>query len=441
MAAAGEREHYLSQFEKLAGATGPAWLRSIREAAISRFAEIGFPTPREEDWKYTNVLPVVKTPFRPAPELATNGAVLRVIADLAGETAKGSRLVFVNGLFSEALSSVDRLPEGVRVESLAQAAAKGDEVVERHLARHARYDQNGFTALSTAFLHDGALVIVPQGKVVDEPIEILFVSSAGKGEIVAHPRTLVVCGQGSQAALVELYASAANGSSLTNAVVEVVLGDGSRLEHLKLLREGDQAAHVATTEVAQGRDSVYKSSSIALGAAFARNNLNVTLEAEGAECSLDGLYMPGGEQFIDNHTSIDHRVPHGTSRELYKGVLGGKSRAVFNGKVIVRPGAQKTDAQQTNKNLLLSERAEVDTKPELQIHADDVKCAHGAAIGQLDPEALFYLKSRGFGEAAGRKLLTTGFVNEVIGRIGIASVLPILERLVGARLEREIGTA
>lgn len=441
MAAAGEREHYLSQFEKSAGAAGPAWLRSIREAAMSRFAEIGFPTPREEDWKYTNVLPVVKTPFQPAPERATNGGVSRVVADLVGERAKGSRLVFVNGVFCEELSSLGRLPEGVRVESLARAAARGEEVVERHLARHARYDQNGFTALSTAFLRDGALVIVPEGKVVEEPIEVLFVSSAAKGEIVAHPRTLVVCGRGSRAALIEVYTSAANGLSLTNAVVEVVLADGARLEHLKLLRESNQAAHVATTEVAQGRDSVYRSSSIALDASFARNNLNVTLEAEGAECSLDGLYMAGGEQFIDNHTSIDHRVPHGTSRELYKGVLGGKSRAVFNGKVIVRPGAQKTDAQQTNKNLLLSDRAEVDTKPELQIHADDVKCAHGAAIGQLDPEALFYLRSRGFGEVSGRRLLTAGFANEVTHRVGIAAVLPLLERLVSARLEQEIEAA
>lgn len=438
MAAGTAREHYLSQFERLTAAQGPSWLRVLREAAIARFAEIGFPTPREEDWKYTNVGPVVKTPFQPAVDRAADAAAARIVTELAGASPAGARLVFVNGLYSEALSSRGRLPAGTKVESLSAAMARGDAELEGHLARHAAYDQNGFTALSTAFLRDGAFLHVPEGESLEEPIELVFLSSAGKGEIVAHPRTLVVCGRRSRASIVEIYASAADGTSFANAVVEVVLGDGARLEHVKLLRESDRAAHVATTQVVQGRDSIYKSSSIALRAGFARNSVNVVLAAEGAECSLDGLYVTGGEQFVDNHTAVEHRVPHGTSRELYKGILGGKSRAVFNGKVIVRPGAQKTDAQQTNKNLLLSDRAEVDTKPELQIHADDVKCAHGAAIGQLDPDALFYLKSRGLGELAGRRLLTYGFATEVIRRIGIASVLPALERSVTTRIEEEI---
>jgi Fe-S cluster assembly protein SufD len=433
-------EHFVGDFRRFVSRAErrvPAWVAEVREAAISRFAEIGFPTTREEDWKYTNVSRLVSVPYRAeleSPQRRGDGIAGSGL--LAEATAR--RLVFVNGRFVAGASQLGRLPAGVRVESLATALAADGEIVERHLSRHAAFDRNGFTALSTAFLDDGAFVFLPDEIELERPIELVFVSTGDRGEVVAYPRLLVVCGRQSRATLVEQYVSSESGATLTNAVAEVVLGDAARLDHVRIVREGTRGAHVATTEVLQGRASRYGSSAIVLGAAFLRHNLNVMLGAEGAQCALDGLYVASGEEFVDNHTAIDHAVPYGTSRELYKGIIGGKAKAVFNGKVVVRPDAQKSDAQQTNKNLLLSQSAEIDTKPELQIFADDVKCTHGAAIGQLDPEALFYLKSRGIGEAAGRRLLTRGFVNEVIQRMPVAELRPVLEQALIERLERDL---
>ena len=432
-------ERFVGDFRRFAARPGTAaapWLAEVRERAIARFAANGFPTTRDEDWKYTNVSRFVAQPFRPAFDLeeASGGARLPSPPALA-ETAV-ARLVFVNGRFVVDRSMVDALPAGVRVENLAVALRDGDEVVERHLAKYARLDRSGFTALSTAFLDDGALLVLADGIELDRPVEIAFAATAARGEVVAHPRLLVVCGSGSRLALVESYGS--TGATLTNAVAEIVLGDGARLDHVRVVREGERASHVATTEVVEGRDSRYRSSTFALGASFLRHDLNVRLGGEGSECSLDGLYVAFDGELIDNHTAIDHAVPHGTSRELYKGVLDGEARAVFNGKVIVRPDAQKSDAQQTNKNLLLSKNAEVDSKPELQIFADDVKCAHGAAIGQLDPDALFYLKSRGIGEAAGRRLLTRGFALEIVQRVPDETLRAALESLVDERIGRRL---
>jgi Fe-S cluster assembly protein SufD len=432
-------EHFVDDFQRFVSRTErpvPSWVAAVREAAIARFAEIGFPTTREEDWKYTNVSRLVSVPYRAVLERRERHVDRGVAAvSLVGDGAI-ARLVFVNGGFVKDASDLGRLPPGLRVESLGAALSGDGEVVAHHLARHAAFDRNGFTALSTAFLDDGAFVLVSDGIELEQPIELVFVSSGG--EWVAYPRLLVVCGRQSRAALVEQYVATGGGSTLTNAVGEVVLEEGARLDHVRTVREGARGAQVATTEVVQGRDSRYRSSAITLGAAFLRHNLNVTLGAEGAECVLDGLYLAGGKDFVDHHTAIDHAVPHGTSRELYKGILAGEAKAVFNGKVVVRANAQKSDARQTNKNLLLSERAEIDTKPELQILADDVKCAHGAAIGQLDPEALFYLSSRGIGEAKGRRLLTQGFAAEVIERVPIAELRPALERMLVEWLERAL---
>lgn len=439
--AAGERERYVADFRRFAERRGrevPPWVRPIREAAISRFAEIGFPSAREEDWKYTNVARLMSVPFRSALEPEDGAVDVRSLGPgVAG--AVGARLVFVNGRFSAALSDPSRLPQGTVVQSLAEAWSGGGQAVEEHLARHASFDRNGFTALSTAFLADGALVSLLDRAVVEEPIEIVFLASATRAEVLSHPRLLVVCGRESRATLVETHLSRGDGQTLTNAVVEVVLADGARLDHVRVVRQDGRAAHVATTEVLQERDSRYGSAVFVLRCGFLRHNLNVRLGGQGAECSLDGLYLAAGEEFVDNHTAIDHAVPHGTSRELYKGILAGRAKAVFNGKVIVRRDAQKSDAQQTNKNLLLSEHAEIDTKPELQIFADDVKCAHGAAIGQLDPDALFYLKSRGIGDTAGRRLLTYGFGGDMIRRLPAGDRLRAsLERALLERLERDL---
>ena len=411
----------------------PAWLGPLRDAAISRFAERGFPTPREEDWKYTNVARLVSMGFRPA--LEARGAAGAAAPRLLGAAA-ASQLVFVNGRFAPDASAKAELPSGVRLRSLSSAFDARSTAVERHLTRHAAFDRNGFTALSTAFLADGAVLEVDDGVVLDRPVEVVFASDGRGGERLGYPRLLVVCGREAEASLVESYVSIDGAPTLTNAVAEVVLGEGSRLAHLRLVREGVDGSHVAITAVVQGRDSRYASAALSLHASFLRHELDVRLAGEGAECSLDGLYLAAGKEFVDNHTSIDHVVPHGTSRELYKGVLAGHARAVFNGKVIVRPNAQKSNAQQTNKNLLLSAHTEIDSKPELQILADDVKCAHGAAIGEPDPDAIFYLKSRGIGDSAGRKLLTRGFVGEVVQRITPQELRAAAENAVFERLEQ-----
>jgi Fe-S cluster assembly protein SufD len=277
---------------------------------------------------------------------------------------------------------------------------------------------------------------IEDGVILHRPVEVVFASDGREGERIGYPRLLVVCGRHAEACLVESYVSIDGAPTLTNAVTEVALGEGSRFAHLRVVREGAGGSHIATTAVVQGRDSRYASAALALRASFLRHELDVRLAGEGADCSLDGVYLATGKEFVDNHTSIDHAVPHGTSRELYKGVLSGHARAVFNGKVIVRPNAQKSNAQQTNKNLLLSPHTEIDSKPELQILADDVKCAHGAAIGEPDPDAIFYLKSRGIGDPAGRKLLTRGFVGEVVQRMTVPELRAAAETAVFERLER-----
>ncbi len=412
----------------------PEWMRGLREAATARFREIGFPTPRDEDWKYTNVTSwvnhggpvrcVVVTGFGPASRPES--------VDLCAE------IVFRDGRYDAAASTLTSLPEGCRVGRISDAIAAGDAEVGRHLARHASFDRNGFTALSTAMLQDGAYVVLAPRTSVPAPIAVTFETTALCAETSLHPRMLVVCGAESRAAIVECHRAEGGSRVLVNAVGELVLEEGAALDHVRVIADEGGAAHVATTEVVQGRDSRYASSALSLRGSFVRHDVNVRLSGEGAECSLDGLYLAGGRDFVDHHTTIDHAVPHCASRELYKGILGGEARAVFNGKVIVRAHAQKSDAQQTNRNLLLSGRAEIDTKPELQIFADDVKCAHGAAIGQLDDQALFYLKSRGVGERLGRHLLTLGFGQEMVDRIAVPSLHPWLGRALSDRLRADL---
>ena len=431
-----ETESYLADFGRLAQATAgrdPAWLRARRQAAMDRFAAAGFPTTRQEDWKYTNVAPIARQPFHlaAAPDVVSPEA----IAPFTFGEAGWSQLVFVDGHFAPALSSLAGLPDGVRVASLAEALGAGEAPLEAHLGRHADDAASGFTALNTAFLHDGALVYVPSGRIVEAPIHLLFVSTARDPLAATHPRVLVLLGRASAATVVESYVALSVGPYLTNAVSELVLGEGASLAHYKVMRESMAAYHVGTTEVYQPRDSVLTSFSIAMGAQLARNGLNVLLDAEGADCTLNGLYLVDGTRHVDNHTAVDHAKPHGTSRELYKGILDGKARGVFNGKVVVRPDAQKTDAQQTNRNILLSEDATIDTKPELQIFADDVKCAHGAAVGQLDPQAVFYLRSRGLSPEAARRLLTYGFASDITSQIKIEPLRAQLDALLLATVQ------
>ncbi len=429
---------YLTQFNALqsdTGAEAPSWLRRIREEAITRFKEIGFPTRRDEDWKYTNVAPIAKARFVPSWE-CRNGR--QPVAGVTASTAKSSgwvELAFVGGDFAPALSSVPELPPGARVMSLASALVQDDDLVQPHLARYADLRDNGFIALNTAFIRDGAFIYVPEGVTLDATVHVLFSASAGDEATISHPRNLIVLAEGSSAAVMESYEGPGQGPYFTNVVTEVVLGPGARLDYYRLQREGREAYHVSATRVDQGRDSRFTSFYMDLGGRLGRNDLKVSLGGEGGSCSLNGLYLIGDHQHIDNHTTVDHQSSFTPSRQLYKGILDGHSRAVFNGKVIARRGTHQVDARQTNKNLLLSEYSQVNTKPQLEIFADDVKCTHGATVGQLDEEAVFYLSSRGIGREAARLLLTYGFAQDVLSQVESDEIRRLLDGLVQERLQ------
>ena len=407
----------------------PGWVARIRRTGMERFREAGFPTVREEAWKYTNVAPFVKIPYQPAPRERETFAR----SPLPLPAGAGAQIVVVNGRYAPELSSIGLLTGGLEVASLADAIATRPDVIESRLATVAR-DGNAFADLNSAFLEDGVFVRIPASTVVAEPIHLVFLSEPAFGPTVSHPRNLVLAEAGSQAAIVETYLGTAGEPYFTNAVTEIVLEHGAVLDFSKLEREGDAAFHVATTAVSVGRNANFTSHSITLGGALARNDLNVRLDAEGADCTLNGLFLGNGRQLLDNHTLIDHARPHGTSRELYKGILDGKSRGIFHGKIIVRPDAQKTDAMQTNKNLLLSKEALVNSEPALEIFADDVKCRHGSTIGQLDASAMFYLRSRGIGEDEARNLLVYAFASDVASRIRVAPLRELVERQLGLRL-------
>ncbi len=416
------------------------WTAPLRRAALDRFAALGFPTTRQEEWRFTSVAPIARVPFRPQAAYQPNGLTPEQFERFTFEPWECSHLVFVNGYFAPELSTLRSMPDGVRVMSLAEALRTQRDAVAPHLGRLAGTDVNTnvFAALNTAFMQDGLFMEIPAGVAVDEPIHLLFVSSPHGRDLASCPRNLIVAGPGSQAAIVESYVNLDDGARyFTNAVTEIVVMQGAGVDHYKIEREGPAAFHVATVQAHLARDSRLASYNVSIGGALVRNDINVVLDGEGAECRLDGLYTLSGSQHVDNHTLIDHARPHGTSHELYKGVLDGRSRGVFDGRIIVRADAQKTDAHQVNKNLVLSEEALVDTTPRLEILADDVKCTHGATVGQLDEDALFYLRSRAIGQEAAANMLMQAFVSDVVHRIKIAPIRAGLECLLFTRLPRE----
>ncbi len=429
---------YLEDYSAFAanGGTGaPAWLTPLRRQAIDRFGALGFPTTKNEDWHYTSVAPIAERVFRPAPARAP--AVTRAeLAPFLFDRPDWTRLVFVNGRPAPALSHAGTPTAGLRVENLAAALAADPSFIERHLSQVAAFDQQTFTALNTAFVSDGALVVIPADAALDSPIHLIWTSSADD-LTVSHPRTLVIVGPRARATIIESYIGLRDSSYFTNAVTEVQLGDGATLRHCKLQRESPRAYHVGSIEVRQGRDSHYESFSFATGAVLSRTNIATVLGGEGCGATLNGLYMLDGEQHGDHQTRIEHAQPNTFSRELYKGILDGSSHGVFNGKVYVHPVAQKTDGKQTNNTLLLSERARIDTKPQLEIFADDVKCTHGATVGRLDEVALFYMKSRGISAPRARQLLTYAFAADVLERIEEPAVREGLEAMVLARFTKE----
>jgi Fe-S cluster assembly protein SufD len=431
-------EAVLQDLEIRAGAAiaeGPEWLEPLRRAAADRFAAVGFPASRDEEWRFTPIGPIVQTTWRPSPGVAARVAAERLAPFVFGHP-EWSTLVFVNGAYSKPLSRIADLPRGVRVGSLAEALRTDGAVVQAHLARHAPIEGSPFTALNTAGFRDGGLVHVPAGLDLERPVHIIFLTTADAGGTAIHPRNLIVVERGARASVIESYVTLApDGVYWTNPVTEVAAAAGSWLEHTRIQRESERAQHVALTHVDQARDSHYRSFSMAMGGALARHNLHVRLNDENIETLMYGLYLTRGDQVVDNHTAIFHDQPNCRSWEVYKGVLDGRSRAVFNGKVFVQPVAQKTDAKQTNRNLLLSDLAKVDTKPQLEIFADDVKCTHGATVGRLDDVALFYARSRGVPKEAAERLLTYAFAAEVIEEVALEPVRRELDRLVLDRLE------
>ncbi len=408
---------YRSDFEAAEAQTtgaGASWHGELRRAAFERFEDLGFPTARRgnERWKYTNVRPIARAPFEfpKKPGAATAEDLGRLVPHDPSWTV----LTFVDGFHSPELSSANG---GVRAGSLAEAAASDGELVRGHLAKHADVSSDGFIALNTAFAADGAFVHVPDGASLDAPVHLVFLSTERDAPAVTHPRTLVIAGEGSRFSLIESYVSESDSAYFTNAATEVSMAAGAAVRHYRYVVEGEGAYHVGVTRVHQLDDSEFTSTALETGAGLLRNDVHVALDAPGSACYLNGLYMTQRSQFVDNHINVDHLKPHGTSDQYFKGILGGRSRAVYSGRVVVHRGAQKSNAQQKDLNLLLSRGAEVDTKPSLEIYADDVTCGHGATAGAVAEDALFYMRSRGLDMATARALLIKGFASEIIDTI------------------------
>jgi len=428
------REAYAARVEAARGrSTEPAWLTSRRAAAAARLVTEGFPTTRDEEFRFTNVAPIASKVF-PAADVPPGRAsleALRAQATVPGLDAH--ELVFVNGRFAPELSSADRLPAGVRLTNLASTLGADPALVEPLFGRAIKFDMQGFTALNTALASDGAVLVVDADVVVDQPIHFVFLSSA-PAPFGAHVRNLLKIGRHAQVRIVESYLGEAGQEYFTNAITEVEGGDGSQVEYCRVQRESMSAYHVSGTHLHLGRSAVFASESLSLGGGIVRNDVNAVLDGEGIHCTVNGLYLVDGDRLVDNHTTIDHAKPHCESHELYKGILDDRGRGVFNGKIFVRQDAQKTDAKQTNQVMLLSDDATIDTKPQLEIFADDVKCTHGATIGQLDETQMFYLKSRGIGDAHARAILLHAFAADIVERIEVPALREHLENLLLERL-------
>jgi Fe-S cluster assembly protein SufD len=432
-----EREWYSQQFadfEKSLNGQSEQPLHQVRKKAIAWFEENGFPTIKQEEWRFTNVSPISKTQFSATTPTASSAVNIEAVQPFFIDN-EFIRLVFVNGAFTPELSNVGDLAKGVTVSTLQEAMENEQDVIKTNLAKHANIDENGFVALNTAFLNEGAYVHVGKNIVLEQPIHFLNVATDASNQRVVHPRNLIVADENSQLQLIESYVSLTDGAYFTNPVTEVIAGDNAVVDHYKIQNESTAAFHTSLTQICQKRSSVYRSHNYTFGGAITRNDLNAVLDGEGIECTLNGLYLATGKQLIDNHSVIDHAQPHCNSHELYKGILDDQARAVFSGKIHVHPDAQKTDAIQSNQNLVLSEEATVDTKPQLEIYADDVRCTHGGTVGQMDKDGIFYLRARGIGEETARNIMIQAFAGEVAQSIKNEAVREHLESLVLARLK------
>lgn len=438
-APAKNTEWYASRFalfEKgLNGASGTE-LHAMRRKSLEQFSALGFPTTADEEWRFTNVATIARRDFIPVTSYEPEGVAAADVARYSFAGSDAVLLVFINGHFSPALSSLGSLPRGVTIGSLARVIAEDPALIGDALGTLPGTEGDGFTALNGAFLVDGAYVRLADGAVLDRPVHLLCLSAAQKSPFISNPRHLIVAGKNSRLSIVETYVGLGSSEYLTNSVTDVVVGPDAVVEHDAIQIESLRAYHIGTTRVRIHGGSNFTSNAIALGGALTRNNVRAVFAGEHGECTLNGLAVATGTQHVDNHTVIDHATANCASHELYKAILDGESRGVFNGKIFVRPGAQKTDAKQTNKTLLLSDEATIDTKPQLEIFADDVKCTHGATVGQLDEEQLFYLRARGIGLMEARDLLTLAFATTVINRVHVEPLRVQLDALLHSRLRQ-----
>lgn len=413
----------------------PKWLRSMRQHAFEQFAARGYPTPRDEEWRFTNLAPLAKTQFE-LPALEARDLAPEQVRRIAIPNLNSVQLVFVDGRFSSRLSQTDSLPAGVTILSLADAVQSRRELVQPHLDAHALHKNkaDAFTWLNTAFVEDGAFIHVAKNVIVDRPIEVLAISTSQDAPVMTHPRNIIIADENAEVTVIERYVSIDAGVYFTNAVTDILAGDNAAVHHYLIEEEGGEAFNTSTLRTRQTRDSNVDSHTILLGGKLVRNNVHAILDGEGSQCLINGLYIGSDQQHMDNHMRVEHARPHGDSRQFYKGILNDKSTAVFSGRIIVHPGAQKTDAKQTNKNLLLSDESHVDTQPQLEIYADDVKCTHGATIGQLDEEAIFYFRARGISNDTARSMLIHSFAGESLSRMKNEAIRIYLDKILFARL-------
>lgn len=425
---------YWEQFEQVMKQDSPSWLLPIRKAAMVQFDELGFPTLRHEDWRFTNVAPIAKLPFKPVLEYSRNGLTARDLERFHFAGLKGPRLVFVDGHYSPELSAPLATKDGIRAGSLRAALSSDSGLLEKHLV-HATPVSNAFTALNTAFFQDGAFIYVPAGKTLEGPVQLVFISTASEPASIASPRNLIVAEADSKLTIVENYVSLASSAYFTNAVTTIVVGRNAQVEHLKFQDESISGFHMGALQLRLEAQTNVFAHSVALGAKLSRYNIHTHLGGEGIECILNGLYLTKDDQLADHWMLVEHVKPFCNSHEYFNGILDDRSKGVFHGRILVRPEAQKTDAKQTNKNLLLSEDATANTKPQLEIYADDVKCTHGATIGQLNEESIFYLRSRGIGPETARRILIHAFAGEIIDRIRCEPLREELDHIIWDRLE------
>jgi Fe-S cluster assembly protein SufD len=426
------------EFRKDAAGKGIPWMESLREEGIRKFLELGFPTPENEDWRFTNVTPIARTVF----SIEKNGhrKVSPTVLDrYTFPKLKTIRLVFVDGTYTQELSDISVMPKGVKVLNLTSALNSDEELVKKYLSKYADFKDEAFTALNTAFMQDGGFIYIPRGTKLKEPVHLLYITVKSDNATITNPRNLIVVEDNCEANIIEHYVSLDESVYFSNVVTELVVGENSSVGHYMIECESRKAFNVSTLRAEQGRSSNIRSHSVLLGGALVRNNVHPVLAGEGCDSLINGLYMPTGRQHMDNYMKVEHASPHCDSRQFYNGVLDGRSRGVFHGRIIVHKDAQKTDAKQTNRNLLLSDSAQIDTKPQLEIYADDVKCTHGATIGQMDENAVFYLRSRGIGEETARDILLSAFTSGTLESMQLEEIRDYCEGLVAEWFARRKG--